>query len=173
MMQYNICIMCGFFLREVLILAATLPQDFLRSVQTVLHQVSKLLNWSIQLLQQIENNRTFWSFFLKLRLQNEILQEITTLSAGPPTYTQLGSQNIPSSQPNNFSHSSPPSSTGQGMWPQHWQGGAAEATQNPQGQPPPPPNGQQNEEFSDVLRMLDPPGQEFNDLSGMFNTFQD
>lgn len=93
--------------------------------------------------------------------------------AGPPTYTQLGSQNIPSSQPNNFSHSSPPSTTGQGMWPQHWQGGAAEATQNPQGQPPPPPNGQQNEEFSDVLRMLDPPGQEFNDLSGMFNTFQD
>lgn len=59
------------------------------------------------------------------------------------------------------------------MWPQHWQGGAAEATQNPQGQHPPPPNGQQNEEFSDVLRMLDPPGQEFNDLSGMFNTFQD
>ncbi|XP_061172909.1 aryl hydrocarbon receptor nuclear translocator homolog isoform X2 [Saccostrea echinata] len=93
--------------------------------------------------------------------------------AGPPTYTQLGSQNIPSSQPNNFSHSSPPTSTGQGMWPPHWQGGAAEAPQNPQGQQAPPPNGQQNEEFSDVFRMLDPPGQEFNDLSGMFNTFQD
>ncbi|XP_022333898.2 aryl hydrocarbon receptor nuclear translocator homolog isoform X2 [Crassostrea virginica] len=93
--------------------------------------------------------------------------------AGPPTYTQLGSQSIPSSQPNNFSHSSPPSTTGQGMWPPHWQGGAAEAPQNPQGQQAPPPNGQQNEEFSDVLRMLDPPGQEFNDLSGMFNTFQD
>lgn len=50
MMYYNICIMCGFILREVLISAATLPQDFLRSVQTVLHQVSKLINWSIQLL---------------------------------------------------------------------------------------------------------------------------
>lgn len=72
--MYNVLV----FLREVLISAATLPQDFLRSVQTVLHQVSKLFNWSIQLLQQMENNRTFWSFFLKLRLQNEILQEITT-----------------------------------------------------------------------------------------------
>ncbi|KAK3096971.1 hypothetical protein FSP39_005278 [Pinctada imbricata] len=88
--------------------------------------------------------------------------------AGGPTYTQLGGSQNPQG---NFAHASPGGS-GQPMWAPQWQGGAAEAQQNPQGQqvqsaPPPQPGTQQqqNEEFSDMFRMLEP------DISGMFNTF--
>ena len=64
---------------------------------------------------------------------------------------------------------------GPGMWPpQHWQGGDG---QPPQGQPNMAGQAAANhqaqpEEFSDMLRMLDPQP-EFSDLSGMFNTFTD
>ena len=97
------------------------------------------------------------------------------LTAGGPTYTQLGgNQNVANPQ-GNFAHASPGGS-GQGMWPPQWQGGASEGQQAASGQQvqqaaPQQPGSTQNEEFSDMFRMLDPPGQEFSDISGMFNTF--
>ncbi|KAJ8304768.1 hypothetical protein KUTeg_018351 [Tegillarca granosa] len=108
------------------------------------------------------------------------------LTAGGPTYTQLGgSQSAPNSQPNTFVHSSAAGSGASGMWhTPHWQGGDGGQQQTQQQAPPPPPQGQsqgttqqqqqqQTEEFSDMLSMLAQPGPEFSDLSGMFNSFTD
>lgn len=56
------------------------------------------------------------------------------------------------------------------MWQSGWQGGANDGNQ-PQSATQHPAGNQQDEHFSDMFRMLDQPGQEFNDLSGMFQTF--
>jgi hypothetical protein len=103
------------------------------------------------------------------------------ISAGP-TYTQLGGQRGSATQGSSYSHAVSTAGT-QGIWPQ-WQGGAegsqgqqsqvqsvqgqaSHSVQQAQAQP-----GQSQEEFSDMLRMLDQQGTEFSDLS-MFNTFQE
>lgn len=62
------------------------------------------------------------------------------------------------------------------MWQaSNWQGAGSDGSQNTQtgNQAHHPGNQQQPEEFSDMFRMLDQQGQEFSDLSGMFNTFTD
>lgn len=73
-----------------------------------------------------------------------------------------------------FSQISPNSSSpAQGnLWPPGWQGGANDGTQGQAG-PQHQPGNQQEENFSEMFRMLDQQGQEFSDLSGMFNTFTD
>ncbi|XP_064648063.1 aryl hydrocarbon receptor nuclear translocator homolog isoform X3 [Lineus longissimus] len=100
-------------------------------------------------------------------------------SPAGPTYTQLGGQRGSAPQASSYSHAVSTAGA-QGIWPQ-WQGGAegsqgqqsqvqsvqAQAVQQGQAQP-----GQSQEEFSDMLRMLDQQGTEFSDLS-MFNTFQE
>ena len=65
--------------------------------------------------------------------------------------------------------------SGQGsMWQPSWQGANPDgAQQPPTAQHPAGPQQQQEENFSDMFRMLDQQGQEFSDLSGMFNTFTD
>lgn len=64
--------------------------------------------------------------------------------------------------------------TAQGnMWQQGWQGGANDGSQPQAGTQQHPAGNQQDENFSDMFRMLDQQGQEFSDLSGMFNTFTD
>lgn len=63
-----------------------------------------------------------------------------------------------------------PSSTspgGAGLWPQ-WPQGSGDGSGQQQGGGQPP---QQQEEFGDMFGMLSQPPNEFNDLSGMFNTF--
>ncbi|XP_052283469.1 aryl hydrocarbon receptor nuclear translocator homolog isoform X2 [Dreissena polymorpha] len=81
-------------------------------------------------------------------------------AAGGPGFSQIS--------PNS---ASPGAQGGGGMWQSGWQSGATE------GQPPQgggdAPGGQQEENFSEMFRILDQQGQEFTDLSGMFNTFTD
>lgn len=74
-----------------------------------------------------------------------------------------------------FSQISPNSSSpAQGnMWQQGWQGGANDGSQPQAGTQQHQQGNQQDENFSDMFRMLDQQGQEFSDLSGMFNTFTD
>jgi len=79
-----------------------------------------------------------------------------------------------------YSQISPSSSSpGQGnLWPTGWQqGGANDGAHQPSGtqqqQQHPGAGNQQEENFSEMFRMLDQQGPEFNDLSGMFNTFTD
>lgn len=77
---------------------------------------------------------------------------------------------------NQISPSSTSSGQGGSLWQSGggWQqggGGANDGTQQA-GQAHSAGN-QQEENFSEMFRMLDQPGQEFNDLSGMFNTFTD
>ncbi|KAK2151433.1 hypothetical protein LSH36_363g01019 [Paralvinella palmiformis] len=112
-------------------------------------------------------------------------------SPAAPTYTQLGGRGAAQSQGSSYSSSvwpqwqpgsdssqgqsgsstqpSQPSGSQQSTAQQVATGGAAAATQPRLQQPA--GGGQQQEELSDMLRMLDNPGTDFNDLSGMFNTF--
>ena len=89
------------------------------------------------------------------------------LSAAP-TYTQLGGGRVGMAQAG-YPHSS-------AVWPQ-WQPSSDSASHSTQqsstsSQAQAQQGGQQGqEEFSDMLRMLDNSGTEFSDLSGMFNTF--
>ncbi|KAL4227602.1 hypothetical protein ACF0H5_013043 [Mactra antiquata] len=65
------------------------------------------------------------------------------------------------------------SSPAQGnMWQTGWQGGANDGAQTQTSTQQHQAGNQQDENFSEMFRMLDQ-GQEFNDLSGMFNTFTD
>ena len=60
------------------------------------------------------------------------------------------------------------------MWQaSNWQGTGSDGSQATQAgnQSHHPGTQQPPEEFSEMFRMLDQQGQEFNDLSGMFNTF--
>ena len=112
-------------------------------------------------------------------------------SPAAPTYTQLGGRGAAQSQGSSYSSSvwpqwQPGSDSSQGQSGSSTQpsqqsgsqqsaaqqvatGGAAAATQPRLQQHT--AGGQQQEELSDMLRMLDNPGTDFNDLSGMFNTF--
>ena len=129
---------------------------------------------------------SFFGFFFsdlsfKFKLQNHCSCKIfyhqfcPVVLAGAPTYTQLGSNQTPNSQPNSFSHSSTGGS-GPVIWPSasHWQGGGADVSQQqtqPQQQTTPQQQ-QQTEEFSDMLQMLQQPGPEFSDFT-MFNPLGD
>ncbi|XP_052791509.1 aryl hydrocarbon receptor nuclear translocator homolog isoform X3 [Mya arenaria] len=93
------------------------------------------------------------------------------------TGAEFGSQGGAAAGGPGFAQISPSSTSpggaqpGAGIWPAGWQGGAGEGNQPQGGAPTHQPPNQQEENFSEMFRMLDQQGQEFNDLSGMFNTF--
>ena len=59
------------------------------------------------------------------------------------------------------------------MWQSGWQGGANDGNQPQTTTQQHQAGNHAEEQFSDMFRMLDPPGQDFNDLSGMFHNFTD
>lgn len=100
-----------------------------------------------------------------------------TSPSGGPTYTQLGGQRTGATAAARPSPYGPATASAPNMWP-HWQGSESVPTSQaagPSGAPAPgaPGHPPQQEEFSDMLRMLDQQSTEFSDLSGMFNTFQE
>lgn len=56
------------------------------------------------------------------------------------------------------------------MWQSGWQGGGNDGNQS---QPTQQHQAGNQQEFSDMFRMLDNPGQDFNDITGMFHNFTD
>ncbi|KAK7492599.1 hypothetical protein BaRGS_00016078 [Batillaria attramentaria] len=86
-------------------------------------------------------------------IRNDAGGEFGGSAAGHPHYSHI----VPSAT----------SPGGTGLWSQ-WPQGSADGSGQQQGGVPQP---QQQEEYSDMFSMLTQPAPEFNDLSGMFNTF--
>ena len=118
----------------------------------------------------------------KLRLQPHlpgaselILHLHSSLFTAPPSYTQLGSRTP--SQPGAYSQSAWPQwqASAEGQPTSHQSAAAATAGTGTGHSSTAASGGQggpgQQEELSDMLRMLDNTGTEFSDLSGMFPQF--